>query len=454
MKVERIHGGRWWILFVLLGVGGCATDPVTGKSHFSAVHWTNAEEVEIGGEAAPNVESQFEAIAPNREANEVLGKLISEMVSHSVRKDDFEFRFKVLNSSVPNALALPGGFVYVTRGLLQMIESEGQFISIIGHELGHVEHRHSMANQSRARVTGFFTAPFRLVVGLTSGLPGSRVVGVAAGVVVAPLGLWGLKYNRDQETESDERGVFFAAAMRYDPNEGIKTFEMFERLEQAAGGSELSWGRTHPLNKDRVQNIEKIIARSYPGLLNKPQSQFRQSSVRFSRVIERFKRMVPAMKLYDDAQVLLAKPDVSPAELEKAQAKLDEARSVLPDEPLVHIGLGEADFLKQKFDDAKAHLIEARAIYDRQSPGDSSWKVHFYLGVIHLHEKDNRTAAEQLLIATQRFPLHPAPHLFLGIAYEAGGQSERARKAYRKTLLLTSQDSELQTEARVRMRKL
>jgi len=443
------------LLVLASTASSCVTDPVTGKSRFSLVNWSPEEELELGKEAAPNVESQFDAIDPDPEANRRLGKLIGEMVTYSVRKDDFEFRFKILNSSIPNAFALPGGFVYITRGLLELLESEGQFISVMGHELGHVEHQHSMSNQSRGRFTGVLTAPFRGVAALTRGLPGGKVVGLAAGVAVAPLAIWGLKYDRGQELEADERGVFFSAEMGYDPREGMKTFETFERLEKESGGASApSWLRTHPLNDARIGNIEKIIARNYPELLKKPESEFREASPDFEAVLDRFKQQAPAYALYDEAMTFITDPEVTPADFEKAEKNLEKAHVSVPDEPLFLIAKGEAALVKEHWDLARPYFVSALALYNRLSPSDSHWKAHFYLGVVKLHAKEPQSAIKDLEAARRLFPLNPSVHFFLGQAYEASGDRDAARAAYRQTMDLSPPDSETHREARVKWRKL
>ncbi len=446
------------LVALTFAVGGCVTDPVTGKAHISLVRWSPQDELRAGREYSPNVESQFDAVHPDAEATRVLGGLVSEMVTHSVRRDDFQFRFKILNSSIPNAFALPGGYVYITRGLVALLESEGQFISVMGHELGHVEHQHSMRNQSRGKVTGVLTSPLRVATSLVHGLPGENIVGLAAGVVVAPLALWGLKFNRGQETEADERGVYFAAEMGYDPREGAKTFELFERLENESSSSsvssELAWFRSHPLNSDRIDNIQKTIARKYPQLLRAADREFRQSSDSFLTVLERFRKQAAAYGIYDEAITVLTDSEVTPADFEKAEASIERAQSLVPEEPLFLVGKGEAAITRKDWAAARSHFSKALDLYDRLTPGDSHWKAHFYLGFLGLEAKQIKVATEHLLTARKLFPLQPLVNLFLGRAYEIDGKRALAKAAYKNAMDASPSDSEVYRAAADRWSKL
>jgi len=456
-------------------IAGCVTDPVTGERHVSVVNWTPEEERQLGRDIAPNVESQFEAVYLDPEARRYLGDVIAEMIRHSVRREDFEFNFKILNSSIPNAFALPGGHVYITRGLLTLLESEAQFVSVMGHELGHVEHQHSMRNQGR--LSGVAMAPLRRVVSMTRGLPGENVVGLAAGVASAPLAIWGLQFNREQELEADRRGVFFSATMDYDPREGKKTFELFERLEAqaGAGAGELSWLRSHPLNQDRVDEIEATVAHEYPQLAQKPENEFRHDGEVFGAILERLRARAPGYAHLDEGVAMLGAATLTPANLSSAKAKLDEAAELLPAEPLISIARGEAAILEKDMEGAQAQFEAAAVLCQKSAPEDGHWKVDLYLGILALEpgkapsktnaqnksdsenkrdapKSDTQNSAEKALThlttASERFPQNPAVHLYLAMAYEKLGRRESASAAYRKAMDLSPTDSEVYKQAR------
>ena len=428
---------------------GCVSDPVSGERRFSVVDWTPEQERELGREAAPNVESQFDARYPGREANEALGVVVRDMAAKSPRAADFDFHFKVLNSSVPNAFALPGGYVYVTRGLLELMETEAQFVSVMGHELGHVEHQHAMYNMSRGTIGGVLTAPIRGAAALTRGLPGGGVVGLASGLAVAPLAIWGLQYSRSQELEADQRGVWFAVEMGYDPRDGEKTFATFQRLEDEAEGSgPPGWLRTHPLNQDRIDNIRQIIDGEHPEISGREASSFRQSSAAFKGVFSRFRERAKTHEKVDAAIVLIADPETSASAFAEALKTIEQASAKLPEQPLFRIALGEAALVRKEPAEAVTHFEAALAIYRRTFPEDSHWKAHLYLGVLALESDDAKKAIPQLATCTKRFPVLPVAHYYLGVAHERAGDADAALAAFQKAMDLSPSGSEVHRAAR------
>jgi len=431
----------------------CSTDQVSGKRRFSYVHWTAKQEREMGAEFSPNIESEFEAIYPDAGANAYLGELVSRMVDQSPRREDFDFHFKILNSSVPNALALPGGYVYITRGLLSELESEGQFISVMGHELGHVEHRHAMLNQSRGPLD--LTAGAMHSVGRA--LPiGGRVVGLAANIVAAPSVVLGLKFSRAQELEADERGVYFAAEMGYDPRDAVRTFELFEVLEQESGegSSRFAIFRTHPVNSERIKRIEATVARDYPEWSERARPAAVETDAGggpFLEIVRGLRAHSDAYELYDQASRRMTKEKPN---LDAAWSELEEALALVPDEPLFWILQGELAIVSENAKAATRSFNEAVKLYRRSTPGDGHWKPHFYLGALALNAQQPQLAASHLEVAVERYPMYPAAHLLLGDARAARGDRKLAIEAYRAVLELTPKGAELNREARARLSEL
>ncbi len=452
-------------LAVLLGAGACVTDKVTGERQFSLVNWTVEQELAIGKEAAPNIESQFESICLDLEAQEYLGERVRELVSRSPRRNELDFHFKILNSSVPNAFALPGGFTYITRGLLAQLESEAQFVSIMGHELGHVEHRHAMDNQSKQRVVGILTLPLRPFEFVGDQLPvGSRVVSFATGIATAPATLYLTSHSRAQETEADERGVTFAVEMGFDPRDAALTFELFDRLESLSDVDDTpSWLRTHPMNDDRAKDIQDFIAERYPSVL-KEGAQFRSSTPEFDQIRDRFRARAPAYAAYDLAVALVAEEE---PDWERVGDLLVGALNAVPEEPLFHIAAGEIALIQEDSETALYAFLHALELYGRFDgdrpadsdpdhttwPGESHWKVHFYLGILQLEVSAAR-AAEQFRLACERFPMHAVSWFLLGQALEQTSEFSQAIEAYEHVLELTDSSLELHEQAQARVREI
>ncbi len=396
---------------LLLLTQACVTDPISGRRELSVVRWSVEEELEIGNQAAPSLIAQMDGPFASASAQSELGNLLEEMVSHSPRAEDFEFDFILLASSIPNALALPGGRVFMTRGLLAELRSEAEFIAVLGHELGHVERRHTMERLSDNVLLHLPLAPLRVVSRI---LPfGGGVVESAADAASVPSELLGLSFSRTQELEADERGVFFANAMGYDPRSMIGVFEVLNKLDAADGESgapKLSVLRTHPLNKSRIQCVEKVAKP-----LALPEGEYRGDSPAFTTLLEQFRREAPAFAHHDHAraelEALLNGPETSEeqerAALQEILESLGAALTQLPEEPLFHITAGEIAFLAGNLGAAEQHLLLAESVYARETPGFGHWKPPFYIGLLRSAVGEHQPAVEALQVALQRFPENP-----------------------------------------------
>jgi predicted Zn-dependent protease len=430
---------------------GCVTDPVTGESKFALFQWSVEEEQELGQAFAPAIQSQFDGVYTDPVAHQYLDNLIREMASHSVRADDFEYRFQILNSSIPNAFALPGGFVYITRGLLHQLETEAQFISIMGHELGHVEHQHAMLGQTRSVLAGIGTVGLGVLgAHLAENSEYGKVIGLATVGLAAAPGLIVLKYSRDQELEADRRGVYFASTMGYDPRDGVKTFELFQRMEEeSGGGAPISVFRTHPLNEDRIDGLKDVISEDYPGVARK--SDFRDGANNFSQITDSVRQREHAYEVYDQTMQALAAGDATPQQLTRLDQELQEAEKIAQGDPLFKIARGEIALLEE--DNSRARSLFTRALqeYEQFNPEHTHWKSHYYLGLMDVRAQDGASAEPHLQRAVEEFPTHPEPYYYLGQAHELNGQNGDAVESYEAVLTLVPEDQPLYQKANDRL---
>ena len=194
---------------VAVAAGGCATNPVTGRSELMLV--SAEREKELGRDEARRVEQEMGLLADPALVAYVQG--VGQRLAAQSPRRDVEYRFQVIDRTEPNAFALPGGYVYVTRGLLVFVNSEDELAGVIGHEIGHVAARHSVQQISRAAPLAVVTGIGAAVTGVVS--PGlGRAVG-GAGAAASELIL--APYSRDQEREADRVGQGLAAAAGWDP---------------------------------------------------------------------------------------------------------------------------------------------------------------------------------------------------------------------------------------------
>ncbi|MFU8818022.1 MAG: M48 family metalloprotease [Pseudomonadales bacterium] len=236
-------------LALLLGATACAVNPVTGRPQFTLI--SEGQEVQIGQQGAQQVEQSM-ALVDDSELQEYVSRLGHQLAAASERPE-LPWSFKVVDDPTPNAFALPGGPIYFTRGMLTLMNSEAQLVSVLGHEIGHITARHSVAQISRAQL-----AQLGIGIGMVV-VPELRPFADLAGV---GLNLLMLRYSRDAERQADELGFNYAREQNYDVTEMAEVFAALGRLADLEDRSPLpSWLATHPAPEERVRAIERRAER-------------------------------------------------------------------------------------------------------------------------------------------------------------------------------------------------
>lgn len=222
---------------------------------------TVAQEIALGLQAAPQMSMQYGGEYPDKQMQALVDSIGERIVQASkLQETGYQFDFHLLaDDKTVNAFALPGGQVFVTVGLLKLLQTEGELAGVIGHEIGHVVARHSAEHMAKAR--------------LTEGLSGAAVmaaydpndpksVGVAQ--MAAMVGqMVNMKFGRDDELESDKLGVRFIAAAGYDPRAMMR---VMDALDKASGGNrQPEFLSSHPHPENRIENIQQAIEMEFPG---------------------------------------------------------------------------------------------------------------------------------------------------------------------------------------------
>jgi predicted Zn-dependent protease len=229
------------------GVGSCARNPVTGKSELSLV--SESQEIEMGKQGAQEV-AQTIGLYDNANAQAYVAE-IGKPIAAASERPNLPWEFHVVDDASVNAFALPGGFIYVTRGLMSTINDEAEFATVIGHEIGHVTNRHSVQMISKSQLA-------QLGLGIGSIL--SSDIAKFGQLAGAGLQVLFLKYSRDAENQADQAGFRYALNQGYDVREMPKVFQTLDRISQTGGGGKLpEWLATHPNPGNRIKHIETML---------------------------------------------------------------------------------------------------------------------------------------------------------------------------------------------------
>ncbi|QMW22395.1 M48 family metalloprotease [Sandaracinobacteroides saxicola] len=209
-----------------------------------------------GAQASKELVQQFGGAMSGPLADYVtrVGKRVAVQSNPRTRPEDYTVT--LLNSTVPNAFATPGGFIYVTRGLLAIMNSEAELASVMGHEVGHVAAQHSQSRNTRAGVGG-------LLAGLAGAITGSDLVGTLANY---GAGAYVAGFSRSQENEADALGMRYSAAAGYDPFATPSMLAALARENASSGQGEArgisSWFSTHPVTTDRVRRTQALAQKT------------------------------------------------------------------------------------------------------------------------------------------------------------------------------------------------
>lgn len=237
------------LVFLLAGLlAGCTTNPATGEPSFTPF-MSKADEVRIGREEHPKILKQFGGEVADPEIRRYAQSIVDLLVATSETPEE-PFKATILNTDVVNAFALPGGYVYATRGLMTLAGNEAEFAGVLGHEIGHVTARHTAQRYSQSVVA-------QIGAVLAGAATGNRGVADLANL---GAGLYLTSFSRDQEFEADMLGVRYMSRAGYDPGamaSFLDALSMHSALEDRVAGKEgrpdgIDFFSTHPRTEDRV----------------------------------------------------------------------------------------------------------------------------------------------------------------------------------------------------------
>ncbi len=211
---------------------------------------SEAQEIAMGKAADQEAVAAY-GLYPDAKVQAYVERLGKGLAAKSERPD-LPWSFKVVDDPAVNAFALPGGYIYVTRGILTHLRSEAELVAVLGHEIGHVTGRHSASQMSKQQL-----AMGGLIVGMAV-MPELQQFG---GLAQQALGLLFMKFGRDDENQADELGLRYMTREAYDPREMLEVFGVLEGVTRAQGGGRMpDWLSTHPSPENRTARIQGLIA--------------------------------------------------------------------------------------------------------------------------------------------------------------------------------------------------
>jgi len=241
----------------VLAVAACTLNPATGEKQFAAL-MSPAQENSVGAQEHAKIMQTYGEPSASDPLQIYVSNIGKKLAAHTERSD-VTYKFFLLDTPMMNAFALPGGYVYITRGILAAANNEAELASVLGHEIAHITARHSAERYSH----GVLSSIGAMAVGIATN--NSQVAQVAN----TGASLYTSSYSRKQESQSDELGIRYLSRAGYDPKAMASFLSVLEANDGLSGqlagreGNNFSYFSTHPRTSDRVEQAQAIAA-SYP----------------------------------------------------------------------------------------------------------------------------------------------------------------------------------------------
>lgn len=401
------------LLFIFLS--GCATNPVTGEKQFNLM--SEDKEMAMGNAYYPVYTQSSNGLFQDKDLQLYVNQ-IGKKLAQKGHRPQLDYEFNVVNTSVINAYALPGGKISITRGLLNLMENEDQLAGVLGHEIGHVSARHVATGYTRSVLTNLGLSLLDSVMSVKEVKHReyyNTAAGLAANLII-------MKYSRDQEREADALGMEYMVKAGYNPEGFVQSMQILQSLSQREPSRLEVMFQSHPMSLERIENAKAKIQTDFATLnLTTFQKDEFQKNVRY------LKRVGPAYNQCDQAEGLIKKEKFGEAVL-----LLKEALDIAPDEALIHTTLSAAYFAEKKYDEAMDEIESSLLIYP------NLFMSRFLAGLISHTTNEFEESITQLKIADNLVPDNINVIFYLGLNYEKLKEQETAAKYYKRLLQLTN----------------
>jgi predicted Zn-dependent protease len=392
-------------------LSGCAANPVTGKSQLMLV--SEQEEIQLDRQYSPRQFSSDYGVTQDQALNAYISQTGVRLASLSHRPQ-MPYRFQVVNATYVNAYAFPGGSIAATRGILLKLQDEGELASLLGHELGHVNARHTAQQMSKGMLT-------QALVGGVSALAGSQ--GNLLGDMTAQLGALGAgiflaSYSRDNEREADALGLRYMASAGYSPDGFTGLMKILLDLNHHQSNAVELLFATHPMSDERYQTAQTSVQKLYPNRTGLP--LYRE---RYMDQTASLRKLAGAIEAMQKGESELARKNYT-----EAENHLQTALKIAPEDYAANLIMAQCQYFQKRFDLAERYAQDAHAIYPAEA------QASLIMGFAGLQTKHYEAALAAFAQYDQQLPGDPELLFWQGYCQENRGKREEAAKLYRNFL--------------------
>ena len=386
---------------------GCAVDPVTGKKQLMTV--SQQQEIGIDKQQSPFQFSSDYGITQDAKINQYVSG-VGKGLLPNVHRPDMPYNFQCVNATYINAYAFPGGSIAVTRGILLKLDNEAQLASLLGHELGHVNARHSAEQISKGQLSSM------LVSGLSIAASSQ---GSGLGELTQQLGILGQglllsRYSRDNEREADYLGNEYMVKAGYPSKGFVGLMEMLDALHKENPSSAQMLFATHPMSAERLSSAVQREKGQY--LFSKDYSLNRE---RYMDKIAFLRAQKKGIELLQQGEKYLAKK-----EYDKAQNSFKKSIKRLKDDYTAHVLMSKCLMIRKKPAQALSYANAAKKLYPSEIQG------YYIAGIANSELKKYGKAYQNFGKCDELLPGNPQMKFYKGYCLDKNGDTKTAANNY------------------------
>ena len=388
-------------------VAGCAANPVTGKKQLMLV--SQEQEIQMDRQYSPMQLSSDYGKVQDLRLNKYVNS-VGQSMAAKTHRPDMPYSFQVVNATYVNAYAFPGGTIACTRGIMLALENEAELAALLGHELGHVNARHSAEQMSKGMVT-------QTVVGGLAVLAGTQ--GAAYGQIASQLGSIGAgamlaSYSRENEREADDLGMRYMHGSGYNPQGMVGLMDVLRSMSKHKPSSIDLMFATHPMSDERYQTAVDRVRKKYDNTGAMP--LYRD---RYMDNIAKLRGQQKTIEALQDGEKELYQKKFAGAETKFAQAL-----KWTPHDYAGLVMMSKCQLLQKKYKAGMNYAKRATEVYPQEA------QAYHLVGFAKLNLKDYQGAFQNFGVYQERLPLDPNPSFFRGYCQEQMGHRETAAKEY------------------------
>jgi predicted Zn-dependent protease len=389
---------------------------VTGQSQLMLV--SEDQEIQVDRKHSPHQFSADYGIVQDKALNDYVNQT-GQRIASQTHRSRMPYSFKAVNATYVNAYAFPGGSIAATRGILLNMESEAEFAGLLGHELGHVNARHTAEQMSKGQM-------IQLGVGIAAAYIGTK--SSSYGQVAATLGMIGAGallsyYSRDNERQADALGMEYMVKTGYNPNGLVELMAMLRSMSKHKPNAIELMFATHPMSDERYETAIERSETEYASARNLPMHK-----ERYMDNTAKLRAMKGAIEEMQKGEALMAKKNYPEAETHYAKA-LEQA----PEDYTGLVMMAKCKMVQNKVDEANRYAEKAKKVYPEEAQG------YHLSGLAKIKKRNFDSAYDEFASYERVLPGNPNTIFYKGLSLEGMQRIDESAQEYYRYLQMVDQ---------------